>query len=576
MSKEFSEINLSKSNGEKDGFMVHYDDGDTATFEASTSNGIAKISKVSESGNDQYTFTFLNGTEVMMPVANGEAFAKMNTAETKRYGVSGIGQQTAALTRLFDAVGMSAAVGTDDSSVSVVNDFDAAGPWMHRKCVGHWPAEDGHAKFVVEAYYGDPAYAEDGTKGDYVAVELPLSYYQLTGTQLVISSFKYPGYKAFDIFCRDHDQTDLIEKVYVPAYALALDSDGHAVSLPGLDNEQGAYKGLFESARKYNNNDIKDLGMMMPAALQFYYWALSVVEFATQNLQSIMAGCADLRSNGDDRVTFMDATHILTSNYQAGRVAGEFVAILATSVSDINDSSKKATHKVLSVTRCDENGDADDAGTHQKLEVEDLGKGYYTYDTTGETEYKIGVRPYQTGSCNSVVTPSGSPVNNTDSYHPMRYRYRENVWGNQYHTAVDLFALRVGTGDSDYKLEWYYLPDPSDITTPGNPDAAALAASPYEKLGIETAHENYKTGFIKSVKYDEKYPDIWIPFETTGGSATTYFCDYASLVSSNSARAVRLGGYWGSGTSDGPSIILANSATSTATATSGADLCFPQ
>ena len=189
-----------------------------------------------------------------------DALANLDSEATKRYGVSGIGGSTAALTRLYDAVGMSANVGTDDSTVSVVNDFDAAGPWMHRKCVGHWEAEDGHAKFVVEAYFGDPDYKEDGTKGDYVAVELPLSYYMRQGTQLVISSFKYPGMRAFDIFCRNHDQNDLIEKVYVPAYALALDSDGHAVSLPGLDNEQGAYKGLFDSARKYNNNDVKALG----------------------------------------------------------------------------------------------------------------------------------------------------------------------------------------------------------------------------------------------------------------------------------------------------------------------------
>ena len=504
-----------------------------------------------------------------------DALANLDSEATKRYGVSGIGGSTAALTRLYDAVGMTANVGTDDSTVSVVNDFDAAGPWMHRKCVGHWEAEDGHAKFVVEAYFGDPDYKEDGTKGDYVAVELPLSYYMRQGTQLVISSFKYPGMRAFDIFCRNHDQNDLIEKVYVPAYALALDSDGHAVSLPGLDNEQGAYKGLFDSARKYNNNDVKALGMLMPAALQFYYWAMSVVEFATQNLQNIMAGCSGLRHNGDDRVTFTDSTHILTSNYQAGRVVGEHISIVATSVS-VDDAAKMATHEIKSIVRCDENGDAADDGTHQLIEIEDLGRDYYEYDTTGETEYRICARAFPTGACNSVVTPSGSPVSNSDTYHPMRYRYRENVWGNQFHTTIDLFNVRVGTGDDDYKLEWYILPDPTDIVTPANPDSAALAASPYEKLGVETAHANYASGYIKSVVYDEKYPDIWIPHETAGGSATTYFCDYAILVNSSSSRAVRLGGYWSYGTYDGPSYMYATSAASNGYAISGGDLCFAQ
>lgn len=575
MSNEFNEIKLSNSDGKDDSFMIHYDAGDTDTFEASNSNGIRMLEKSSESGCDSYELTFRSGAKIRIPVANGDAFAKMNTSETKRYGVSGIGQQTAALTRLYDAVGMTAGVGTDDASVSVTNDFDAAGPWMHRKCVGNWTVEDGHAKFNVQAYYGDPAYKEDGTMGDYVAVELPISYYQLTGTQLVISAFKYPGYKAFDIFCHNHDQSDTLEKVYVPAYALALDANGKAVSLPGLENEQGDYAGLFKSARKYANDDVKALGMLMPASVEFYYWALAVVEYANQNVQATIRGCADLRNDGNDRVTFMDATHILTSNYQAGRVAGEQIAVLATSVSDVNNSSYKATHKIISVTRCDGDGVADDAGTHQKIEVEDLGKAYWTYDTTGETEYKIAGRPYKTGACNDVVTPSGSPVSNSDGYHPMRYRYRENVWGNQYHTSVDLFGKRVGTSDDDYALEWYFLPDPTDVETPANPDATALASSPYEKLGVETAHANYHSGYIKSRQYDEKYPDIWIPFETTDASDTTYYADYASLVSSPASRSVRFGGSWYYGGNAG-FYFLGYSAPSNAPASFGGDLCFAQ
>lgn len=504
-----------------------------------------------------------------------EAISKIDSAETKRYGVSGIGQQTSSLTRLYDAVGMAAGVGTDDASISVTNDFDAAGPWMHRKCVGNWTLEDGRAKFNVQAYYGDPAYTEDGSMGDYVAVELPLSYYQLNGTQLVISSFKYPGYRAFDIFCRDHDQNDLIEKVYVPAYALALDGNGKAVSLPGLENDQGDYSTVFKNARKYNNAEVADKGMLMPASLEFYYWAMSVVEFAEQNVQTVIKGYVALRSDGADRVTFMDATHVLTNNYQAGRVSGERIAILAASVSDVHSGSYKATHTIVSVTRCDETGAADDSGTHQLLEVEDLGKDYWTYDTTGETEYKISCRACLTGACNNVVTPSGSPVSNSDGMHPMRYRYRENVWGNQYHTSVDLFGLRVGTGDSDYELEWYYLPDPTVIETPKNPGADDFHADPYEKLGVETAHENYKSGYIKSVKYDDKYPDIWIPLETTGGSETTYYADYAHLVNSAVTRSVRFGGLWFNGGTAGFYFLAANQP-GASYASFGGDLCFAQ
>lgn len=493
----------------------------------------------------------------------------------KRYGVTGVGQQTAALTRTLDAVGMTAEVGTDDASVTVTNDFDSAAPFMHRKCVGHWEKDGDHAKFVVQAYLGDPNYAEDGSMGDYVAVELPLSFYLLDGQNLVISAHKYPGYRPFDIFCRNHNENDLLDKVYVPAYALALDAEGHAVSLPDLDNEQGDYAGLFTKARNYANEEVSGMGMLMPAALQFYYWALFLVEFATQNCQSIMQGCCSLRHSNDDTCKFLDATHVLVSNWQTARVVGEYIAIIGATV-DQNNAQYKATHRIVSITRADATGAASDSGTYTNVEVEDLGKGYYDYDITGATNYRFVARPWRTGACNNVVTPSGSPVSNANGYYPMRYRYRENIYSNQYHTTVDLFAVRKGTNDNDYYLDWYFLPDPTVITTPSNPDQNTLANAPYVKLGLETAHDNYVSGYIVSVQRDENYPDIWAPLLTTGGSSSTYFCDYAYLVASFVARSVRSGGFWSTGAADGLSHANASNGTSTAIVYFGADLCFAQ
>ena len=493
----------------------------------------------------------------------------------KRYGVTGVGQQTAALTRTLDAVGMTAEVGTDDASVTVTNDFDSAAPFMHKKCVGHWEKDGDHAKFVVQAYLGDPNYAEDGSMGDYVAVELPLSFYLLDGQNLVISAHRYPGYRPFDIFCRNHDENELIDKVYVPAYALALDADGHAVSLPDLDNEQGSYADLFNRARNYANEEAAGMAMLMPAALQFYYWAMFLVEFATQNCQSIMNGCCSLRHDNADTCKFLDTTHVLVSNWQTARVVGEYVSIIGATV-DRNDARYKATHRIVSITRADATGAASDSGTYTNVEVEDLGKGYYDYDTTGATNYRFVARPWRTGACNNVVTPSGSPVSNVNGYYPMRYRYRENIYANQYTTTVDLFDVRMGSNDNDYYLDWYFLPDPTVITTPTNPDKNALESDPYVKLDINTPHELYKDGYIKSVKRSEEHPDLWIPDETTGGSSSTYFCDNASLVNSYVARSVRFGGSWSSGASAGLSYAYAYYGPSHAYASFGADLCFAQ
>ena len=495
----------------------------------------------------------------------------------KRYGVSGIGQSASALTRIWDSVGMTAQVGTDGDNSAVINNFDDVTPFNRRKCVGHWELRNGTAHFVVEAYKGDEGYTEDGSKGDYVAVECPRAYYYLKDGVLGVSAHHYRGWRPFDIFCRNHDDEDTFEYAYLPAYALAVDANGHAVSLPGLDNAQGNYAQLLNAARTYKNGALGNLAIIQPAAVNFYEWVLFTVEFAQQDSQTIMQGCAGLRHSNDDHVTFVDSTHLLTNNYQAARVVGEYISVIGVTV-DINTASYLATHKITDIVRCDASGNADASGTHQLLAVEDLGKEYYEYDLTGATEYRLAARPYRTGACNNVSTPSGSPVSNSDSYHPMKYRHRENVYGNQFHTAVDLFNNRVGTGDDDYSLEHYFLPDPSAYT-PANtnkPDATDLATSAFVKLDIETPHSKYVSGYIKSRKYSNEYPDIWIPDETTGGSTSTYYADYTYLVSSHVVRSVRFGGYWHYDSSAGFSSFTGSYAPSYGYALYGGDLCFIQ
>ena len=491
-----------------------------------------------------------------------------------RYGVSGVGQAAVALTRIWDSVGMTAQVGTDGNNSNVVNNFDDVTPFNRRKCVGDFHIEDGRSVFTVNAYLGDDNYAEDGTMGKFVAVECPRAFYYMKDGILGVSAHQYPGWKPFDIFCHKHNQNETIPYYYMPAYALAIDENGEAVSLPGYDNAQGDYKSLLDKARTYKGGELGKLAMLMPAAMNFYEWALYTVEFATQNCQNIMQGCAGLRHSNDDHCTFVDATHVLTNNYYAARVVGEYVAIIATNI-DQNDYQYLATHKIVSVTRCDENGNASASGTHQLIELEDLGKDYYTYDMTGATEYRFVARPYRTGECNGVSTPSGSPVSNTDSYHPCKYRWHENPFSNQYKTTVDLFNERVGTADDNYYLKWYLLDDPTTFDSK-NIGTADLETDAFVELDIETAHESYVNGYVKSKKYSDMYNGIWIPYETSGGSYNTYFCDYAYLVHSYLVRSVRFGGYWPSGASAGFSSASAFNAPSAAFASFGGDLCLAQ
>ena len=494
----------------------------------------------------------------------------------KRYGVSGIGQSANALTRLYDSVGMTAEVGTDDSSVTVTNDFDNAGPFKWRKCVGTWSLDEvtGRAKFNVNAYLGDPNFAEDGSMGNFVAVEIPTVFRYRSGGTKVVSLHQYPGYEPYEIFRRDNDPNDLIDKLYFPCYALAEDANGMAVSLPGLDNAQGSYYSLTQLCRTYNDGELGNMPILPRAAWFSFVEDMFQIEFADQNCQAIMQGCCNLRSENADLGTWRDETHLLLNNYNAGRVVGEYVAVILSN-EDRNIASRLATHRIISITRCDASGNASASGTYSLLELENLGKNYYNYDYSGGTQYRCAARPWRTGACNNVVTPSGSPTNNNSGYYPMRYRYVENIYGNQYKTASDLFNQRLGSGDSNYYLSWYLLLKPEEYVPvgAGNPSADELASDLFAKLNIVTEHENYVDGYIVSKQYDNLYDDIWCPLLTVGGSATTYYCDRAYLVLSNVVRACRFGGSVIIGASAGLSALAASLAPSASSAYSGGALC---
>ena len=224
--KEFNSIRLTNnSNGKADIFTIFYANGSTATITMPNKFGIRSIVKDAE--EDFYTITFLNGETIDVAAPGIEDWMTIRNQELdpvyKRYGVVGIGESANALTRCYDSVGMAAQVGTDGDNSDVVNDFDNALPFMWKKCVGTWTKVSGKAVFTVNKYLGEDGYAEDGTKGDYVAVEIPLSYYFFDGTKLIVSAHKYEGYRAFDIFCIDHNQENVLDKIYVPAYAMGLD-----------------------------------------------------------------------------------------------------------------------------------------------------------------------------------------------------------------------------------------------------------------------------------------------------------------------------------------------------------------
>ena len=166
----------------------------------------------------------------------------------------------------------------------------------------------------------------------------------------------------------------------------------------------------------------------------------------------------------------------------------------------------------------------------------------------------------------------------------MMYRWRENVYGNQNMTCLDLMDVRVADDDS-YKLQWYHNQDlqhqgaakyyPSSTSKPDLTDLQDETKG-WQLLGTETPKESYRDGYIKEEGFDAEYPHVRVPTLTTGGSATTYYADYAYLVNSYVVRAVRRRGPLATGAYYGPRFVAANYAPSYASWNYGSGLYFTQ
>lgn len=497
-----------------------------------------------------FTFSLANGT---LTRPQRLLFENDDFETGPKYGVSGVGGSSPTLTRLWDAVGLTAAVGTDTQTAK--NDFDNLPPFNRRKCVGTWSEPDatGKAHFTVKAYADEPGYTEDGSMGDYVAVEVePFYYIQDMKNGIWGVSPKYqPGWKIHPVCINKKDKT-VREKTYLPCYHMGLKDNGTTgagMSLSGLYPVGNSYYQLKTYAHTYN-----EAGYLEPAEVRNYEQLLFTIEFATTNCQSIMAGATSMPMSDTQNCALAseEATNsvVVTAAIGNNFVVGQNILLTTGSVWGLSGALAKDVNKITTIENCTEDGTVDTAGTYRKI----------TFDGTPRTvttTTHIVSRPWTNGACNTVKTPSGSLTNNTNGKYPMRYRWRENLWGNLYSTSNDLFDVFNKT-DIDY----YYLTDntwmPEAAT---NPTEDELKANPFIKLSPKCDN---KTGAIKTLTSDDTYPYCTIPTDVTGTTGT-YYCDNMWLVNDTvPVRSFRFGCYLSDGVLAGLFAVSARLAPSSA------------
>lgn len=405
--------------------------------------------------------------------------------------------------RLGDAVGLVANVGTD--SATAYNDFDYLMPWKSRRVNGHWDGKD----FIITAVEGEPNFAVDGSNGS-VYAERHLFYYKYVFTdtyyEIWISDQHLDGYEIPERFI--NIDKSIMQTYYYPCYRISRDSSGNPVSVSGKDVMLSlSYSGYKTLARKLGTNfHIETTKDRQINELLFY------VEFATRNSQDIMYGAANMRYNADDLATVAttNGNKFICSNSVAGNyVVGQTIVIGST-----KNGSEIANNRRITAIE-----------THDASNKAIVFDGAAVNVAVGNF---ISSRCWFSGGTDKVLTPSGSSVSNSSGRYQMRYRYVEDLWGNQWAIIADVLI-------QDHQA--YVCKDPTKF--------ADSITSDYEKVGYVNAATD---GWTKELGWDKAHPYVRLPF-VVGGSNTTYFCDY--YWQNGGLRVAYVGGYLNSGTNAG-------------------------
>lgn len=464
------------------------------------------------------------GIEKTLTVSGGTAEVtqcRMNVSATvARYGVrfGGAANSGATVQRLYNACGLTADVGTDTKTA--VNDFDSIYPWCGRKrCCGYW---DGSGSFVVNAYEDEPGYTADGSNGE-VWVETPLFYYRHTygddgSEEIVITSQPLSGFEPSPI----HINADgsISQKAYTAAYPMAV-----------VNNKPTSRSGVYTPAVSLNTGmaNARLMGenyTTTTAAEQYAKCLLMWVEFATRDIQSKMMGCSTLAYSADHTATVAEENTnrvIISNSHAASYVVGQGIAI-GTAFRNTDVANNRT---VTAIT------DYDSANAAVSFDGDPVNTA------VGNVVVSIA---WKTGSCDSVLTSSGSPVSNTSGKYTCIYRGEETPFGNAFEWICDILFKREGSGTADdpYSYGIYYLQDPTQYSN-------GQLTDNYTKLSFKLPTAD---GFVKKLGFDSRFPWLRIPCET-GGTAATWYADYY-YHPAYAVTAAHVGGHWYSGNYGGP------------------------
>lgn len=361
-------------------------------------------------------------------------------------------------------------------------------------------------------------------------MEHSLFFYKHTYTgdaeEIVISATQLAGFIPAPIFVNT-DGT-LRQKAYTAAFPMAT-VDNMPTSRAGVFSDICSLNTAMTAARTLGSNYT-----VTTAAEQYTECLYMWVEFATRNLQAVMAGASSIPYEATDtaKVAESEANRIIVANAVAAKYVIGQTIIIGTS----RGSSNVANNRIVTAI---EDYDAQNKAIVFDGSPVNVAIGNIVFSSV-----------WINGSCNSVLTSSGSPVSNRDGKHNCVYRGKETPYGNAFEWISDVLFKREGAGTTEdpYKYDIYFLTDPTKY-------AAGTITADYTKLNFRLPGTN---GYVKKLGYDSRFPFVRIPTES-GASKTTYYSDNY-YVPAYDVTAALVGGSWYVGTLGGPCFWYCNSA----------------
>ena len=403
-------------------------------------------------------------------------------------------------TRLFDAVGMTAAPSTN--AVRAVNDFDGKGCFAYLEVNG---SVDENGDFQVQ-YIKDIDNEFSRTKYDTWCLYLTQYVYRKfdsNGEDTVISDTRHSAEWLPEGGAIRPDGT-IRPFVAIAKYMSGDNADGVASSISGVSPKNYSFQSSLTKFRAKGTQYCAETSQDSERMTR-----LMEIAFATRHSQSVMAGCNWWWTQATATVQENNAERIIISK----SAAKEFVVAnsLTSEGKANNDRGLSGLHAKANKVKITKIEDYD--SNNAAVYVDNGGQKFSTAPTSvsGVTcETIISTMPWNTGGCDEVLGSCGSPVSNTSGKEPyilFGVEMSSGFWEPKGNTVMKI---------ENHVMRPYICYDCTKMTTAG------ATTDDWIALGYAIPDNKGSWKYISKLGYSADDPEVRYPVEVAATSSTGY------------------------------------------------------